>query len=41
MTSIDIGGCGPFVVEGTDRRWGTGDAYRLARIVEPPVISPP
>jgi hypothetical protein len=38
--SLDVGGAGPFVVEGLDRRWGPGDQYRLARIVQLPPLEP-
>ena len=41
VASIDVGGYGPFVVEGLDRRWGPEDIYRLARIVESPSLTPP
>ena len=40
VTSIDVGGYGPFVVRGLERRWGPGNAYRLARIVESPSLEP-
>jgi hypothetical protein len=40
VASIDVGGYGPFVVEGLQRRWGPGGTYRLARVVESPPLSP-
>lgn len=38
--SVDIGGVGPFIVEGTDTRWGPGEQFGLARIVESPPLEP-
>jgi len=38
VAEVTAGGYGPFVVEGLDRRWGPGGAYRLARILESPPL---
>ena len=38
---VTVGGYGPFVVEGLDRRWGPDDGYRLARILEAPPLEAP
>ena len=38
--SVDIAGVGPFVVEGTARRFGLADEYALARIVQSPPLEP-
>ena len=40
-SGIDVGGYRPFVVEGLDRRWGPGEIYRVARIVESPSLVSP
>ena len=38
--SVDIAGVGPFVVEGTPKRFGPSDEYALARIVQSPPLEP-
>jgi hypothetical protein len=38
IAEVTVAGYGPFVVEGLDRRWGPGEAYRLARILESPPL---
>jgi hypothetical protein len=35
---VDIGGYGPYVVETLPRRWGPGDKYGVARILESPSL---
>jgi hypothetical protein len=38
--SLDIGGVGPFVVEGLPTRWGPAEQYGVARIVQSAPLEP-
>jgi hypothetical protein len=38
--SLDIGGVGPFVIEGLPTRWGTAEQFGVGRIVESPPLEP-
>jgi hypothetical protein len=40
VTNVDIAGSGPFVVETLARRWGPGDEFGVARILESPPLQP-